>query len=89
MATLLPKALVIFCFNLCASLYIGAGTYGATLDLFPGFLGAMPLWSSPAAAVGLLALIQGICYFGRLRDRIAAREAAHAPVARKENAGSS
>lgn len=76
MGSTLPKAFVSFCLKLCASLYIGVGTYGATLEMFPKILGAMPLWSSPVAAGGLLLLIHGICFFGRLWDKIIAREAA-------------
>lgn len=76
MATILPKAFVIFCFNLCASLYIGAGTFGATLEMYPKILGALPAWSSLAAAATLLLLIRGICYFGGLWDKILVREAA-------------
>lgn len=76
MAATLPKPLVIFCFNFCASLYIGAGTYGAVLEMYPKILGALPAWSSVAAAAALLLLIRGICYFGGLWDKILVREAA-------------
>ncbi|MCL5967019.1 MAG: hypothetical protein M1550_07475 [Deltaproteobacteria bacterium] len=84
MATILPKALVIFCFNLCASLYIGVGTYGATLEMNPRLLDALPAWSSLAAAAAALLLIRGICYFGHLWDKILAKEAAI--LKRKEDA---
>lgn len=91
MAATLPKTFVIFCFNLCASLYIGFGTYGATLEMFPKILNALPAWSSLAAAAALLLLIRGICYFGGLWDTIVAREAAvlkrKEDVLRSEGAG--
>jgi hypothetical protein len=72
----LPKKLVEFCFNLCASLYIGIGGYGVAVGLGPKLLQNLSIWHSVAFGAASLLLIQGICYFGELRDRIMAREAA-------------
>ncbi len=72
----LPKKLVFFCFNLCASLYIGIGGYGTAVGLGPKLLQDLSIWYSVAFGAASLLLIRGICYFGELRDRIAAKEAA-------------
>jgi len=71
----LPKKLVIFCFNLCAALYIGIGVYGMAIGLWSKRLQTLTLWHSLAYGVASLLLIHAICYFGEMRDRIAAREA--------------
>jgi len=72
----LPKKLAIFCFNLCASLYIGIGGYGIAMGLGSKLLQMLSIWYSVAFGLASLLLIRGICYFGEMRDRIAAREAA-------------
>lgn len=74
MATL-PKGLVIFCFNLCAAIYIGIGVYGIMLSLGPQLAKGLPLWHSAVFGVATIALIEGICYFGQMWDLITAREA--------------
>ncbi|MBI5342218.1 MAG: hypothetical protein HZB63_02670 [Deltaproteobacteria bacterium] len=75
MATL-PKKLVIFCFNLCASLYIGIGGYGTAMGLGSKLLQTLTIWHSVAYFTASILLIRGICYFGQMWDRISAQEAA-------------
>lgn len=75
MATL-PKKVVRFCFNLCASLYIGIGGYGMVVWLGPNILQTFSIWHSVAYLAASLLLIRGICYFGEMGDRIAVKEAA-------------
>jgi len=72
----LGKKTVTFCFDLCASLYIGIGGYGMIVWLGPNVLQTLTIWHSVAFGSASLLLIRGICYFGDLRDKIAAREAA-------------
>ncbi len=71
----LPKNVVMFGFNLCASLYIGICGYGTALGLGPRLLGTLSIWYSVAFGAASLILIRGICYFGQLRDKIMAKEA--------------
>jgi len=75
MATL-PRTLVIFCFNLCISLYIGIGGYGMAMGLDPMLLQSLSIWYGVAFGAASLMLIRGIWYFGEMRDRLAAQEAA-------------
>lgn len=72
----LPKKLVVFGFNFCASMYIAIGVYGAVLEMTPKLLESLTMWHSAAAGAAALLLIRGICYFGGLWDAILAREAA-------------
>jgi len=74
--TTLPKSLVIFCFHLCAYMYIGIGTYGLLLSYGSKMFLSLTLWHSAAFATASLLLIGGIGFFGRLWDKIVAREAA-------------
>ena len=74
--TTLPKSLVIFCFHLCAYMYIGIGTYGFFLSFGSKMFLSLTLWHSAAFAAASLLLIGGIGFFGRLWDKIVAREAA-------------
>jgi hypothetical protein len=74
MATL-PKKLVLFSFNLCASLYIGIGGYGTAMGLSPTLLQSLSIWQAVAFGAASLLLIRGIWYFGEMRDRLAAQEA--------------
>ena len=75
----LPKKLVVFGFNFCASMYIAIGVYGAVLEMTPKLIESLSLWHSAAAGIVTLLLIRGICYFGGLWDAILAREAAVRP----------
>lgn len=74
--TTLPKSLVIFCFNLCASAYIGIGVYGIMLSMGPRLAKSLSLWHSAAFGIATILLIEGICHFGRMWDQILVREAA-------------
>lgn len=71
----LSKGWAMFGINLCASLYIGMGTYGSTLDLVPRMMDSLSVWYSLVYGIVALVLIRGLLFFGTLRDRIAAREA--------------
>ena len=75
MATL-PRTLVIFCFNLCISLYIGIGGYGTAMGLDPTLFQSLSIWHAVAFGAASLLLIRGIWYFGEMRDRLAAQDAA-------------
>ncbi len=74
----LPKALALFGLELCASVYIGIGVFGSVVETSAPLGLYLTAWSSALFGAALLACIRGICCFGALRDRIAAREAAAA-----------
>src|SRR3970282_3049486 len=74
--TTLPKSLVIFCFHLCAYMYIGIGTYGFFLSFGSKMFLSLTLWQSAAFAAASLLLIGGSGFFARLWGKIGVREAA-------------
>ena len=57
-------------------MYIGIGTYGLLLSFGSKMFLSLTLWHSAAFASASLLLIGGIGFFGRLWDKIVAREAA-------------
>jgi hypothetical protein len=71
--TTLPKSLVVFCFHLCTSIYIGIGMYGL-LSYGSKLVPSLTIWHSAAFASASLFLIGGIYFFGRRWDEIVARE---------------
>jgi hypothetical protein len=71
----LTKGLALLGVNVCASLYIGLGTYGSTLGQVPRLMDALSPWHSVLFGALAALLIRGIFYFGTMRDRIATREA--------------
>ncbi len=79
----LSKGWAMFGINLCASLYIGMGTYGSTLGLVPRMMDSLSAWYSLFYGIVALVLIEGILFFGTIRDRIAARDAAREALALK------
>jgi len=72
----LPKSVILFGFNLSASVYIGIGVFGSLVEITPRLTPYLSVWSSLLFGAGALLCIRGIYYFGSLWDRMLAREAA-------------
>lgn len=61
--------------NLCVTAFIAVSGYGAMLAYAaPAMIPLIPLWQSLAFGSVLYASGHGICFFGRVRDRLLERK---------------
>ncbi len=70
----LPKALVLFGFELCASVYIGIRVLGSVIEAAPPLGMYLSAGTSLLLGAALLAAVRGISEFSTERERTPARE---------------